>query len=189
MNKEIQSLTEQRFAAGQAQRDAVLEAWTPTIDKASEFFTKETGKTISPWMRKQIAQVMENSVLDAKARGMHSIFETTVGTDISYLGVQLPIVMALLPSSVLPEIMVVQAMERRIAQVFFANINAGTTKGSITKGDPLVSSRTGMSNTTAVKQYPSEFVTNEPQGTSTSGTLVQGAPVPLTSFSCVARKR
>ena len=88
MNKEIQALTEQHYAAGQAAREAVLEAWMPTITKAEAFFSKETGKELSPWMKRQMAQVLENSVMDAKARGMHSIFETTTGSDVSYLGVE-----------------------------------------------------------------------------------------------------
>lgn len=172
MNKELQALTEQRHAESVRVRQAVLEAWNPTIERAEQFFSKETGKSWTPWMKQQIAQVLENSVLDSTTRGVRRVLsETTSGDGVDFLGVQLPIVMALLPSSVLSEVMVIQALERRTGSVFFANINAGQAKGSIAAGATLVSSKTGITNTAPYTQYPTEFVTNEGQGTGTSGTL------------------
>ena len=50
---------------------------------------------------------------------------------------------------------------RRTGSIFYANINAGQAKGSIAAGTTLISSKTGITNSAAVKRYPTEFVYDE----------------------------
>lgn len=113
MNKDLAVLIEQRHADYESRRNSLLESWKPTIDKAEVHYKAETSKEFSPWMRKNIAQMLENCVIDAKSRS-GSILETTDSSDISFLGVQLPIVLAIMPSLVLNDISVMQSLEQSI---------------------------------------------------------------------------
>lgn len=107
------------------------------------------------------ARCLENALLESGVRSKSSIFETTDSAAISFLGIQLPVISALLPSLVLNKLAVTQALDRRSGAVFYMNVNYGSTKGSITSGQTMISALTGHNATPAGRQYASVRVYTE----------------------------
>ena len=74
---------------------------------------------------------------------------------------QLPVIAALLPSLVLNDIATVQALDRRVGGVFFLDVNYGSTKGAITSGDTMMSSKLGHNRTKSGRRYAMALVEGE----------------------------
>jgi len=66
-----------------------------------------------------------------------------------------------LPSLALNEIAVVQAMDRRIAAVFYLDVKYGSTKGAITAGQNMMSATTGHNEAKAGRRYAMARVVGE----------------------------
>lgn len=69
---------------------------------------------------------------------------------------------AMYPNSIAEELVSVQAMPQKIAQIFFLSVLRGETKGNITEGDAVFSPWTGAADYT---RYDSEYVDGEFVGT------------------------
>jgi len=82
----------------------------------------------------------------------------------------------LLPSLALSEIAVVQAMDRRIAAVFFLDAKYGSTKGGVTAGDTMIGAKTGHETSKTGRRYAMARVVDEPltnvSGETDTGTVV-----------------
>lgn len=120
---------------------------------------------------------MENALLEGGVKSQSKLFETTDSSAISFLGIQLPVIAALLPSLVLNKLAVTQALDRRSGAVFYLDVKYGQAKGAVTSASTMMSSTTGHSRTAAGRTYASVRVTGETI-TSTSGTLAY-TPVTL----------
>jgi hypothetical protein len=138
------------------QRDALCDKKhiKPYLQLVEDYVKKTQGREITINERRNIAQCLDNATVDAGNRAGRRLFEATTTEDhISFLGIQLPVIAALLPSLVMNDIAVVQALDRRIGAVFYLNVTAGSTKGDVTTGDTLHSAKTGYNTKLGARQF------------------------------------
>jgi len=172
----IEKLVESRLQETRMARKRLVEAHQPWIDSADKNRQAQGGAPLTDIQKENLAQVLENAILDAA--GKKQLFETTYGQNISFLGIQLPVISALLPSLVLNEISTIQALDRRTGAIFYFDVKTGTAKGTSVSADTtLISAKTGQAAAAAYRKYATASITNESQGTGTSGTLGQASCV------------
>lgn len=173
------ALIESRVAAIESQRDGLLS--DPLINQyvgaVEQYVQENKGRGLTLHEQRTVAQCLRNAIDEAAMRSGkgHMLFEATTEDNVSFLGIQLPVIAALLPSLVLPEVGIVQALDRRVAAVFYFDVKAGTTKGAITSGDTLLSSTTGHDEAKSARRYAMARVVDETIGTSNgafSGTVL-----------------
>ena len=136
----------------------------PLLDMVVEGVKAEQGRDMSLYEKMCVAQCMQNAREDALARRNSKLFEATTEDSISFLGIQLPVIAALLPSLVLNQIATVQPLDRRIAAVFFLNVLAASTKGEIHSGETLISAKTGVNTKRGGRRYGMAAVSRETIG-------------------------
>jgi len=162
-------LVEQRVKQIEAERDALLN--DPTIKKyltaVGNYVKENRQREITLHEQRVVAQCLRNAIDDATMRATkgRTLSETTTEDAIEFLGVQLPVISALLPSLVLPEVGIVQAMDRRVAAVFYFDIKYGSTKGAVTAGDTMLSPLTGHATSKSGRMYAMARVVDEAVGT------------------------
>jgi hypothetical protein len=159
-NMKIGQLMESRIAAMAADRSRLINSWAPIIEAAQEYVKGNGGKDLTPLMKANIARCCENALLDA-SQGRSQLFEATTGANIQFLGIQLPVIAALLPSLALNELATVQALERRVGGIFYLNVNYGSTKGGVTANTTMMSPITGQYGAPAGRNYASQVVQGE----------------------------
>lgn len=137
----------------------------PYIKNVCEWVEKTQGRAVSTYEKHNIAQCMYNTILDAGARQPKLFEEATTQDNISFLGVQLPIIAAMIPTLVLNEVAVVQALDRRIGAVFYLDVKYGSTRGAVTAGDTMMSATTGHAESRAGRRYARASVSQETIGT------------------------
>ncbi len=183
----IGKLVESRLAAMSADRKRLTESWKPYIDSVGGYLSKQGKAPLSEVDKMNIARCLENALLEGGVRSRSKIFETTDSSAISFLGIQLPVIAALLPSLVLNKLAVTQALERRSGAVFYMDVKYGTAKGTITSTDTaMMSSTTGHNATRGGREYASVRVYQEAAtgtGTSWTGKVTGYFPVVAGSFS------
>lgn len=160
---DINKLVESRMAAMDAERSRLVESWDPYV-KAVELFTKKQGKELTIMDKRNIARVLENALLESGIRNRSKLFETTDTSNISFLGIQLPVISALLPSLILNEIAVVQALDRRSGSVFFLDVKYGQAKGATAAAATMMGAKTGHNTSLAGRRYASQRVEAEVVG-------------------------
>lgn len=146
----------------------------PYIEAANAWVEKTQGRPMNVHEKRNIAQCMMNSIQDAAAKSQR-VFETTTEDNISFLGVQLPVIAAMIPTLVLNEVAVVQALDRRIGAVFYLDVKYGQAKGEVASGDTMLSALTGHEESRSGRRYARASVERETLGTgdgSYSGTTL-----------------
>jgi hypothetical protein len=136
----------------------------PLIEIVAEGVKAEQGRDMSLYEKMCVAQCMQNAREDALARRNSKLFEATTEDSISFLGIQLPVIAALLPSLVLNQIATVQPLDRRIAAVFFLDVVAASNKGEIRATDTLISAKTGVNPKRGGRRYGMAAVSRESIG-------------------------
>jgi hypothetical protein len=68
-------------------------------------------KSLNSMDEMNIARCLENALLEGGVKSQSKLFETTDSSAISFLGIQLPVIAALLPSLVLNKLAVTQALD------------------------------------------------------------------------------
>lgn len=173
----LQEVVKQRLEAIVEQRRRLVESWSPYINAVDAYLQKTEGRKTTELEKQNIAQCLENALVESGLRHRSKIFEAgeTTSSDIAFLGVQLPVIAALLPSLVLNKIAIVQALDRRQGAVFYLDVQYGSDKGSLSEGGTLIGAKTGHANTLAARRYATELVYGETLGsagaTDYSGTL------------------
>ena len=123
---------------------------------------KEKGEApLDEHMKRNLAIVLENAAMDTVMRAGNGtqLFETTTtdASNIAWLGVQLPIIAAILPSLALNDIATVQALDRRSGSVFYLNMLYGNNKDTELVGNTFVSATTGIDRSTGARVYTSSI--------------------------------
>ena len=111
--KNIGSLVESRLKSYEEHGNALTVEYADFIGKINENRKANNEGPLDAHQARNVAICLENAVMEASL-GMSGtqLFETVPGTassNIAFLGVQLPIISAILPSLVLNEIATVQA--------------------------------------------------------------------------------
>lgn len=175
--KTINELVDQRIKMIQDQQDFLVEAWSPYINAIDEYLEETEGRKTTVYERRNVAQCLENALCESGLKSRSRLFEATTEDNISFLGIQLPVIAALLPSLVLNDIAIVQALDRRIGAVFFLDVQYGSDKGAISSGDTMLSAKTGHARTVSGRRYASTMVKEESisgSASQTSGTTLTG---------------
>jgi len=159
--QDIKNAVRSKFDEAQNTRAKLVEYWSPLINPIAEAIQAETTRELTVFDKQNMAVCLENAVWETAGRTGFRLFEATQETDISWLGIQLPIIGALLPSLVLNRIAQVQAMDRRQAAVFYLDIKHGTAKGSVAADDTMISAKTGVSRTVGGRRYAIDKVFDE----------------------------
>lgn len=133
----------------------------PLIEMVAEGVKAEQGRDMTLYEKMCIAQCMQNAREDALARRSSKLFEATTEDSISFLGIQLPVIAALIPSLVLNQIATVQPLDRRIAAVFFLNVLAANARGDMTANGTLISAKTGVTTKRGGRRYAAAAIQRE----------------------------
>lgn len=156
-------LVQSQLGALQERQEALMRI--PRIKKylgvVDEHVKSTQDRSMTIYEKRNVAQCLYNAVIDTGLKAGTRLFEATTEDNISFLGVQLPVIAALLPSLALNEIAVVQAMDRRIAAVFYLDVKYGSTKGAITAGGTMMSATTGHAEAKAGRRYAMARVIGE----------------------------
>lgn len=140
---------------------AAMARWKPYLDVVEKHFESQ-GKELQEYQKANIAQCCDNFVdLQIVGRKAGGISETTYSDAIAFARQMLPTIPALLPSLVSEEVSIVQAIDRPQAQVYYMNLKAGTTKGTVTSGDSLISATGGHATSEGSRLYASDQVVGE----------------------------
>lgn len=147
------------------QRRAMLaehEEIKPYLQMVNEYLMKTQNREMGDYERGCIAQCLQNAREDAMVRQANKLFEATTEDHISFLGIQLPVIAALLPSLVLNDIAVVQPLDRRIGAVFFLSLRAGSAKGDVAAEEVLISAKTGVNTKRGARRFAMAASEREP---------------------------
>jgi len=150
----------------QEQRDALMNhpKIRPFVRSVSKWVEKTQGRPITMYEKRNVAQCLYNAILEAGCKQNSHLFEATTEDSISFLGIQLPVISALLPSLVLNEVAIVQAIDRRIAAVFYLDVLYGTAKGEATSGETMIGAKTGHHTGQSERRYAIARVERENVG-------------------------
>jgi hypothetical protein len=166
MNKLVEAKAQEMLR----QRQSLVKGWNKYISAIEEHVKSKSGRSLTDIEKVNIAQCLENATMNAVYGQKGRLFEATTEDSIAFLGIQLPVIAALLPSLILNDIASVQALDRRMGAVFYLNVAYGTDKGSISNGDTMLNALTGHArDNVAQRLYPSTLVRGE-NTTITSGT-------------------
>ena len=126
------------------------------------------------WDKNVLATLLEN-----EAQHIAGLDEDTRSSAIgSFEKFIFPMIRAVWPNLVSQELVSVQPMEGPISMLFFLDFTAGSTKGAVTKGQELITARTGMRE--EAQAYQSETVSLEAgYGTKVTGNTVQLQYLPV----------
>ena len=170
---DLQKLQESRMLEMKASRAKLVEQWNPYIG-AVEGYLKGKGKDgMTEIDKHNVAQCLENALIEGSLKGGSRLFEgTTYQSDIAFLGVQLPVIAALLPSLVLNKLGIVQALDRRQAAVFYLDVKYNNAKGGVAPNETMMSATTGHDNRKTGRLYASSRVNGEVFGATGTGSLL-----------------
>lgn len=155
-------------------QDALTKCWAPYLDEVNEHVKEEYGRELNQFERRNIAQCLENAIIESGLKSRSRLFEATTEDNISFLGVQLPVIAALVPSLVLNDIAVVQALDRRVGAAFYLDVKYGSNKGGVAAGQTMMSAISGHNVTVPGRRYAMAKVFDEVAqkgGSGLSGTV------------------
>lgn len=92
------------------------------------------------WDRTVLAHILENQAVHLATMDE----DTRSNAVASFEKFIFPLIRTVWPNLVSQELVSVQPMNGPVSMLFFLDFTAGTTKGNIKKGDPLITARTGM---------------------------------------------
>jgi len=160
-------LVKAELNALQARQEALLK--NPRISRiiqtVDDYLADTRGRKMDIHEKRNVAQCLHNAILDTGMKTGVKLFETTTEDSISFLGIQLPVIAALLPSLALNELAVVQALDRRVGAVFYLDVKYGSSKGAVSAGDTMISARTGHAVGKSARRYAMARVVDELVGT------------------------
>jgi hypothetical protein len=142
----------------------------PRLKAAGEYCEKNYGRPLSMIERVTIAQCMQNAIDQAYTSGgaiNRVLNEATTQSNVDFLGIQLPLIAALLPSLVMNEIAATQPLERRTGAVAYLDWYYGQSKGGVTSSDKMIGAKTGHATSLSGRQYARATVVREVIGTGT----------------------
>ena len=176
----LNALVEARLKAYESSGDSLMNDWAPVIGKINEHRKTKGEAPLDKVTARNVAICLENASMDSALGGRGGrLFETTPETtssNIAFLGVQLPIISALLPSLVLNEIATVQALDRRSGSVFYLDALYGEAKDGNPQGNKFLDAKYGHARSSSARVYASQ-VSRINVGASGQSTLVATATI------------
>ena len=74
---DIKKLMESRLQAFEAERDRLVESWSPVVGSLEKHYAKQ-GKTLSMHDKINVCRILENSLIQATGSSRSKLLETTV---------------------------------------------------------------------------------------------------------------
>lgn len=184
--KGIQNILENRYQKLVSDQKALAEHWAPMIKHIEDLTKSEYGRDLSVYEKHNIAQCFENAVNETNLR-KHTMKmnEATAESDVEFLGVQLPVIGALLPSLALNDVALVQSLDRRTGSVFYMDVKYGDTKGAVTSGDSMLNPLTGHNRTESGRRYAYAGVVGEALTPDGGTALVQAFAYPPATLGTI----
>jgi hypothetical protein len=183
---DVAKLYESRLSAMKAARSQLIEQWNPYLAAIDSYHTKKGLPLLNEWDKQNVATCLENALIEGALKTGNKLFEaTTYQSDISFLGVQLPVIAALLPSLVLNKISIVQALDRRTGSVFYLDVKYDQAKGAVQANQTMIGAKTGKDSRQAGRLYGSTRVYHETFATGDGATNPWG-PTVVTYFPLVS---
>jgi len=137
-------------------RKELLEKWSKNIDGVN----KGLGVSLTDEKAFKLSILLEN--LEDR---MRELSESTQAADVGpFKKVALPMLTAIYPTLLAEDLVSVQAMEQKIAQIFAMKVVYGSTKGTITAGTEMFSPYQVAPQAYNAVNYSSEYVESEPFG-------------------------
>jgi len=163
----MQEVVQKEMTKLNEERDSLMQhpKIRPFLASVSKWMEKEHGRPITLYEKRNVAQCLYNAIVDMGVKHNARMFEATTMDDISFLGIQLPVISALLPTLVLNEIAIVQAIDRRVAAVFYLDVNYGSNKGQVSATDTMLSAKTGHPEGKSQRRYAIARTVRESVGT------------------------
>jgi len=140
------------------QKKMLFEAWKPHLA-----VVKKVQPNVTDTELVNLAVVLENTRRESKRTEdrikRSNLYEATQVADIGgFKRFAFEIITGVLPNLVANEIVSVQALKQKVGQIFYLQYTYGSTKGTITAGDVMVSPFTG---TPGNRNYSNEVVDQE----------------------------
>lgn len=135
------------------------------LDVVNKHVNEQHNRDMTVYEKRNVAQCLYNAIIDTGLKANTRLFEATTEDSIQFLGIQLPVIAALLPSLALNELAVVQALDRRIGAVFYLDVKYGSNKGSVVAGTTMIGAKTGHTETKSGRRYAMAMVQDEGVGT------------------------
>jgi hypothetical protein len=158
-----QKLIESQMQWIETQRNRLMQ--DPEISKylkaVNEYVQKVQGRELNEHEKRNIAQCLDNARTETVLGSRSRLFEATTEDSISFLGIQLPVIAALLPSLALNEVAITQALDRRIAAVFYLDVKYGSNKGGVAAGTTMLGAKTGHATAKTGRRYAMAAVVEE----------------------------
>lgn len=158
---QIQELVENRLKAFQSEADGKTKDWEKMLEKVDAHRKEKGEPALDEHMRRNLAILLENAAMDTVMRNGNGtqLFETTTtdASNIAFLGVQLPIIAAIIPSLALNDCATIQALDRRSGSVFYLNMLYGNNKDVELTGNTFVSATTGHDRSVGSRVYTSSI--------------------------------
>lgn len=161
MSANLQQLIETKSKAIRESNSGLVKQWGKYIGAVDQLLQEREGKRLTESQKAVVARCLENALVDASMKGGKRLFETTFQSDISFLGIQLPVIAALIPTLALNELAVVQALDRRQGAVFYLDVRYGTNKGAVAAGTDMISAKSGREDSVAGRKYATNRITAE----------------------------
>jgi hypothetical protein len=163
----MNEMVAQHYKKMEAQKEELMK--NPLIAKyvavCNESYKGKRGRELTLHEQRNLAMCMNNAITESAVHHRSRLFEATTEDDISFLGIQLPVIAALIPSLALNEVANVQAIDRRIAAVFYLDVLYGSSKGGVTSGETMLDAQTGHPESKAARRYAMARVVDESLGT------------------------
>lgn len=165
VQSELQALKESQEALMRKPRIAKY------LKTVNEWVQKTQNRDMSVYEQRNTAQVLYNAIIDTGLKAGTKLFEATTEDSIEFLGIQLPVIAALLPSLALNDLAVVQALDRRVGAVFYLDVKYGSDKGYVESGQTMIGAKSGHYVGKSGRRYAMARVVDESIGTSSDGLL------------------
>lgn len=166
MSQQLQKLVESKLAEWSARARDHRKTYEAYLTACDQLVFERDKKHLTEYQKDTIATLLNNAVDNHAKMSKGRLFETTYPTDINFLGIQLPVIAALIPSLALNHLAVTQALDRRTGAIAYMNVKYGTNKGTVTSGNRMNDPRTGHDRTVGGRLYASSRIYKETAKTS-----------------------
>lgn len=149
---------------------ALVNKWGRYLEAVSEAY----GGKVKPETLYSIARLMENTEQAIEASKSRLLESPTQATAIGpFKRYAFELIPAIMPQIIANEIVSVQPLKQKIGQIFFLQVNYGSSKGAIQQGTAMFSPWQ-VSNVPTDPNYSSEFVNGEVLGLASSSGSYSG---------------
>ncbi len=77
MNQKLQEMVNRKLDMLAQKQDRLIQEWAPLIEPVEEYFKNERGREMNEMEKRNLAQVLENCMLDSGLKSRSKLFETT----------------------------------------------------------------------------------------------------------------